>query len=357
MNHKDCLNPPLELASHDKILIIQFKYLGDAVFITPALKALQAQYPNAEIHLLVAKEVAPLFESSSLIKKVWAMPRTRGKARLLETWPFIKNLRKEKFKVSIDFAGNDRGSILSLLISASVRIAPKTDASNLLKKLSYTNIIEFQTPLKTWVARNIELLKASIKIDGSILTSTYIESDPSLVQEAKLLLGKHDVICHLGTSQQRKEWPVKKWAALYQLASKTGYRLAFSAGPNPREQKFVEQIKTIAPNAFILPSMQNLSSFLAILNEAKLVISGDTGPLHFAAGLGKKVIGLFAVDDGVQHYAPIYKKNEVVIGKPCTCKGDLVHFATCQSASPCMDSISAEQVFELLKERYPLKAS
>jgi ADP-heptose:LPS heptosyltransferase len=357
MNRKDYSSPPLELASHDKILIIQFKYLGDAVFITPALKALKSKYPNAEIHLLVAEEAAPLFENSSLIKKVWALPRIRGKARLLETWPFIQHLRKEKFKVSIDFAGNDRGGIFSLLISASLRIGPKTDKSNLIKKLSYTNIIKFQTPLKTWVARNVELLKASIKIDDLIPKSTYIESDPSLIHEAKLLLGKNDVICHLGTSQQRKEWPVKKWAALYQLASKTGYKLAFSAGPNPREQQLLEQIKTMEPNAFILPSMQNLSSFLAVLNEAKLVISGDTGPLHFAAGLGKKVIGLFAVDDGVQHYAPIYAENEVIIGKQCKCTGELVNFPTCQSPSPCMHSISAEQVFERLTERYPLGAA
>jgi ADP-heptose:LPS heptosyltransferase len=97
--------------------------------------------------------------------------------------------------------------------------------------------------------------------------------------------------------------------------------------------------------------------YLSVLDQAKLVISGDTGPLHFAAGLGKKVIGLFAVQDGVEHYAPIYKKNEVIIGNRCTCTGELVNFSACQSTSTCMNSISAQQVFERLKERYPLKAS
>ena len=33
-----------------KILIIQFKYLGDAVLLTPALQALRHEFPQSEIH-------------------------------------------------------------------------------------------------------------------------------------------------------------------------------------------------------------------------------------------------------------------------------------------------------------------
>jgi ADP-heptose:LPS heptosyltransferase len=95
-----------------------------------------------------------------------------------------------------------------------------------------------------------------------------------------------------------------------------------------------------------------LPLFLAVLNQADLVISGDTGPLHLASALGKKVIGLFAVEDGVKHYAPIYKKNEIILGNTCTCNGDLNHYAVCKSRNPCMNSISPEQVFELIKKRY-----
>jgi len=93
------------------------------------------------------------------------------------------------------------------------------------------------------------------------------------------------------------------------------------------------------------------------LNEAELVISGDTGPLHFASALDTKIIGLFAVRDGVEHYAPIYKENEIIIGKRCTCSGESIHLSICTSPNPCIKSISPEQVFELLKKRYPLKTT
>ena len=69
-----------------KILAIQFKYLGDAVFMTPALQAIHLKYPDAEIHILVAEEVAPIFEHLAIIKKVWPLPRTRYKEL---QWTFL----------------------------------------------------------------------------------------------------------------------------------------------------------------------------------------------------------------------------------------------------------------------------
>ena len=43
----------------EKILALQFKYFGDAVLLTPALRALRESYPEADIHLLAPAEIAP----------------------------------------------------------------------------------------------------------------------------------------------------------------------------------------------------------------------------------------------------------------------------------------------------------
>ena len=48
-------------ARPEKILALQFKYFGDAVLMTPALRALREYFPAAEIHLLAPEEIAPLF--------------------------------------------------------------------------------------------------------------------------------------------------------------------------------------------------------------------------------------------------------------------------------------------------------
>lgn len=340
-----------------KIIAIQFKYLGDAVFITPALQLLHQQYQDAEIHLIVATEVAPIFEHLPFIKKVWALPRKRGKAKLSESLPFVQALRKEKFDLSVDFVGNDRGSILSLLVGAKSRVSAIEHQPTFLQKLAYTRTIQTNLLPTTWVKRHLKMLDILMGTSGTPAPQMLIVANPLLASQAKQLLQDHQIICHLGTSQEKKEWPIARWVEFYQLATKAGYKIAFSAGPNERERNLISELKKALPDAFELPPVNDLAIYLSVLDQAKLVISCDTGPLHFAAGLGKKVIGLFAVQDGVEHYAPIYKKNEVIIGNRCSCTGELVNFSECQSPSPCMNSISAQQVFERLKERYPLKAS
>ncbi len=109
-------------ARPEKILALQFKYFGDAVLLTPALRALREHLPDAELHLLVPEEIAPLFQHLPSLNRVWPMPRRRGRASLGETWPLIRALRREQFDRSVDFASNDRGAILSFLTGARRRL-------------------------------------------------------------------------------------------------------------------------------------------------------------------------------------------------------------------------------------------
>lgn len=347
----------LSKTKKQKILAIQFKYLGDAVFITPALQTISQQDPDAEIHILVAAEVAPIFDHLPLIKKVWALPRTRGKANLRESLPFVLSLRKEKFDLSIDFVGNDRGGILSLLVGAKSRFSAIERNPTFFQKLAYTKTLQTALLPISWVKRHLKMLSILIGTPETPAPKMLIVANPSLETQAKKLLQEHQIICHLGTSQEKKEWPIARWVEFHQLATKAGYKLAFSAGTNERERNLILELKKAVPDAFELPPVNDLAIYLSLLNQAKVVISGDTGPLHFAAGLGVKVIGLFGTADSVRHAAPIYPSNELVISTPCTCLGERSQFVTCQSTYPCMSSISAEQVFELLKERYPLNAS
>ena len=106
----------------EKILALQFKYFGDAVLMTPALRAIRDHFPNGELHLLVPEEIAPLFQHLPWLDRVWPMPRRRGSASLGQTWPVVRALRRERFDRSVDFASNDRGAILSFLIGARRRL-------------------------------------------------------------------------------------------------------------------------------------------------------------------------------------------------------------------------------------------
>src|SRR4051812_33115234 len=107
-----------------KILAINFKFLGDIVLGVPTLRAIHEHFPNAELHVVVAEEAAPLLRSIPWMTRVWGIPRVRGKATIGQVWPVIRALRKERFDRSVDLAGNDRGALFSLLCGAAKRLGP-----------------------------------------------------------------------------------------------------------------------------------------------------------------------------------------------------------------------------------------
>jgi len=293
-----------------KILAIQFKYLGDAVFLTPALRALREYQPKGELHLLVASEITPLFAHIPWITKVWSLPRTRGKARLRDSWPIIRALRREGFDRSVDFGGNDRGAILSFFSGACQRLG-LVDRAGLLQKWCYTQRVSARTLPPAYVPGNVQLL-AAWQVPPPASLALEIAADPAQAAAAAQLLPAGRVVCHLGTSQPRKEWPLARWQEFYHLARAAGFSLAFSSGPGDREQALLAKFKQMEPEAFTLPAVPSLPLFLAVLQRARALVSGDTGPLHFAAGLGVPVVGLFGADDSLQRAAPNYPAHQVI---------------------------------------------
>ena len=333
----------------EKILAIQFKYLGDAVFITPALRALKEHQPSDELHVLVAAEVAPMLENLPWLKKVWSLPRTRGKARLSDTWPVIRALRREEFDRAVDFGGNDRGAIVSLLSGAKKRLGPVESRSRLLRTLCYTERFPAEQLPESWVRRHLTLLSAW-QVPSPRSMHLEIAADPKMADEAAQLLPGKRILCHLATSQPKKEWPPYRWAEFCRLARTAGLELAFSSGVSARERALLAELKRLEPQISALPPVPDLRLFLAILQRAAAVVAGDTGPLHFAAGLGVPVIGLFATGDSLRRAAPIYLPEQILAGAPCACDQLAGDSAICRNENPCMATILPERVLERLKE-------
>jgi ADP-heptose:LPS heptosyltransferase len=332
----------------EKILAVQFKYLGDAVFITPALRALKERWPEAELHVLVAAEVAPLLENIPWVKKIWALPRTRGRARLRESWPLIRALRKEKFPRAVDFGGNDRGAILSFLIGAKIRLAA-VDQKKILQTICYTQIISANTLSPVWVQRHLQLLSAW-QVPPPKSTRLDIAADSALAAAAAKILPAGMILCHLGTSQPRKEWPLADWQKFFHLAKAAGFSTAFSSGNNERERSLLADFQKMEPEIYALPPVADLKLFLAVLQRARLVIAGDTGPLHFAAGLGVPVIGLFGTADSLLRSAPVYRPEQIIRGSECVCDANGLHSPNCAAARPCMGAIAPAEVFTAMKK-------
>ena len=336
-------------AQPEKILALQFKYFGDAVLLTPALRALRGHWPHAEIHLLVPEEIAPLFQHLPWLNRVWAMPRRRGRASLRETWPLLRALRREHFDRSVDFASNDRGAILSRLIGAKQRLGWNERGGFWGRKYCYNERVTPETESQYEAARLAQLL-SGWQVPAPVSLELEICADPALEVAAVQLLPRPTVVCHMASSQPNRQWPVRRWAELFHLASASEIPLVFTTAAGPREQALTDELKQIVPGVPVLPLVPQLATFLAVLKRARVFISGDTGPLHFAAGLGVPTISLFGPSDP-ERFAPQGKKHHLLKTALCPCgPGE----SRCLNADYCLDTITAEQVFATLTEVFAI---
>ena len=334
-----------------KILALQFKYFGDAVLLTPALRALREKFPEAELHLLVPEETAPLFQPLPWLDQVWPMPRRRGSASIDETWPIIYALRRERFDRSVDFASNDRGAILSFLIGAKKRLGWAERGGFLGRKFLYTDrVVPEKNPPHESI-RLAQLLSAwQIPLLGSL--ESEICADVQLAEAArKILPDASAIICHVASSQPKKEWPLAHWARLHRLTAAAGRRLVFTTARGEREAALMTELKNLAAGAVILPLIAELPLFLAVLARAQVFISGDTGPLHFAAGLGVPTISLFGPTPPAR-WAPLGEKHLALAGGSCRCDGNL---SVCAGPRHCLAQISPESVFNALQNKFPAR--
>lgn len=337
--------------SAPKILAIQFKYFGDAVLMTPVLRAIREYYPHGELHLLVPEEMAPLFQHLPWLNRIWAMPRKRGRSALAQTWPVIRALRQERFDKSMDFASNDRGAIASFFIGAKDRLGWEVPGGFWGRKFCYNRRV---VPKAGLVHESVQLahLVSGWEIPAPRSLEAEIHADSALARAAQQILPvERVVICHVASSQPKKEWPIGHWAKLHRLASEAGWPVFFTTARGEREQSLMNELKKAAPDAVILPFIPELPLFLAVLRRAGVFISGDTGPLHFAAGLGVPTISLFGPSSPAQ-WAPFGGRHQALAGATCTCDG---HSAICQAQAHCLAAISPEQVFNCLNTAKELK--
>lgn len=97
----------------------------------------------------------------------------------------------------------------------------------------------------------------------------------------------------LGASQDNRRWPVSSFRELGEIVwRRTGLipLLLGSEGEKPLGQEYV---KSCAHPFVDVMGKTDIPTLSALLAEAKLLVTNDTGTMHLAAGLGRPIVALF----------------------------------------------------------------
>src|SRR5262245_26571555 len=116
-----------------RVLVLRTGHIGDVVIMTPALDLLNRLFPGVEISALVRAGTQPVLEHHPLIKRVYTGGEIVGQQTMLvqkktSLWTrlrqvprglnVIRELRRQRFDLAVDFTGGDRTSFFAFLSGA-----------------------------------------------------------------------------------------------------------------------------------------------------------------------------------------------------------------------------------------------
>ena len=326
------------------ILLIQLKRIGDLILTTPAIAALRDKFPEATLSLVVSPAVEGLLPAISGVDKVFVL---RGKADDALDWIA---LAWGKFDYCLDFTRNDRSSFLTLLSQAGKRIT--ADHPNLRTKIrarSYNEFVESPVRSLHTVDYHLALLKPlgihdasrAIRLD---LPDATVEKAEQLLQAAQV--GDEFVILHPGSARPEKFWDVDRWAQVIDhCVQGREMTCVLTGGRLPMERTQIAAIKSASRSDVIdLSGKTDLLTLAALVRKARLLITVDSAPMHFAAAWGTPQVVLFGPTNPF-HWHPRSESALVLLGG---FEGPMSQFDPRQRAIP-MNQISTESVIDAME--------
>ena len=326
-----------------KILIVPPNWLGDLLFLTPALRAIRRAHPDSFIICLCPEAGMDLLKGNPHLNEIIPMKESRGFSGVVNWWLLVGTLRAKNFDTAFLFHRSFTRTAAVWLAGIRQRIGYRTRKQGWL----LTRVVE-QPPADSihkaaWFLNLVEA--AGIPSDGLgydlELSGEDVARADQLLKECRVDPKLPLVALHPGANWNLKRWPAENFARLADLlSSRCRVQVIFVGGQG--DLPLVKQItRMMRTQPFVATGRTTLRQSGALLKRARVLVSNDSGPLHLGVAVGTPVIGLFGPTVPVLTGPPPGAKAVTLfgsIGCPVPC-----YQLRCP-ANLCMHQISVEQV-------------
>ncbi|WP_212827824.1 glycosyltransferase family 9 protein [Polymorphospora rubra] len=280
-----------------RIGVLRANALGDFIFVLPALEALKAAYPRAELVLLGAPWHADwLTGRPGPVDRVMVVPPTDGVRGPVPGEPdpagqqaeFAALVQREGFDLALQLHGGGRNSNpfvrgLGAGLTAGLR-AP--DAPPLDRWLRY---IYYQPEVVRYLEAVALVGAEPVTLTPSIAVTVADRAEAAAV--AGVPAGPR-VVLHPGASDPRRRWPPDRFAQVADRLAADGFEVLVTG--TPAERDVVEAVRSAA-RAPVRPlvGVLSLGGLAGLFADCAVVVSNDTGPVHLAAAVGTPTVGIY----------------------------------------------------------------
>ncbi|HJT26259.1 MAG TPA: lipopolysaccharide heptosyltransferase I [Pyrinomonadaceae bacterium] len=338
-----------------RILIVKLSSIGDIVHTLPALAALRAAMPQAEISWVVERRSAEILRDNPILDRLIEVDTKALRRGLMSGETLraprqqLRRLRASAFDVALDFQGLLKSASIARLSGARrvfgySRTGLREPASALL--LSKTVDVPKQAHV---ISQSLLLLRGALGVqlpeELSFPINTTV-TDAAEANEAAAATGGKYAILNPGGGWPTKLWSVDRFGKLADLLwSNYGISSLITYGPG--EEKLAEDVRVASVSGKAQPVSLSLKGFYSLARDAKVYVGGDTGPTHIAVAAGTPIVGLFGPTEWWRNGSP--RPDDICVERTdIDCRVDC-HRRSC-SKWICMD-IEVGRVLEAVNRR------
>lgn len=283
----------VEPAQIKNIVVFRNDRFGEFLLNIPALRALKETFINSRLIAVVNSSVKELAERVTFIDEI--IEWNQGRYSLSQKLGFIKLLKKNKIDIAVMLNPNKDFNILTYLAGIPIRLGYNRKWGFLLthkmedkKYLGEMHEIEYNLELVSLIGAGTQDRSLSLSVDDRKVNDL---SAGLNIKDCNNLIALHP-----WTSDPVKEWPILHFRELAgRLIREQGIRVVIIGGKDELD-KSRDFFSDIDSNLINLTGRTTLAQLAALLKKCKLLISGDSGPVHLACAIGTKVLAIFRND-------------------------------------------------------------
>ena len=327
----------------ESFLLVRLGSLGDVIHAIPAAAALRAKYPRARIDWLVDPRYSSVLQLVEGLSAAIPIDPRESVRKLLRT---IGQLRRARYDAAVDLQGLLKSAVLARSAGAHRVIGfPRTHLREPMARVWYT---ETPDPGRDphVIRKNLMLLRALGVEDLQIAFPLKMPRTVTGDLAASAFGSGGYAVINPGAAWPNKRWPPQRFGALaVQIRERIGVRSLVLWGPG--EEDIASLVVGASRGAAELAPQTTIVDVFAITRRAKLMVSGDTGPLHIAAAVGTPVVALFG-PTFAERNGP-WARADITISRAPRC---FCHYERkCRLLQPCIEDIGVDEVVSAAEYR------
>jgi heptosyltransferase-2 len=331
-----------------RILILKTGALGDVLRTTILLGGIKRLYPESHITWVTASSAVPLVPESQ-VDRVWTLsPQTLFRLHV-EEFDLVLSLDKEPEVAALAMVARSedkRG--MGLDVRGSVY--PLNPEMAFYYRLGLDNPLKFHGNSRTYP----DLLAEAVRLPYDPALDDYhldvSENDREAARRilAGLGLSSEDTIVGLNTGAGgvfvNKDWTVLGYLELIRELERCRIPVLLLGGDRESSRNSEIARRISSPYVREIGSGLSLGVFSAVIEQCRVIVSGDTLGMHVALAMKRRVVALFGSTQS--HEIELFGRGEKIV-TPAECSP--CYRRSCDIHPSCMELITSQRVLEAIR--------